>query len=252
MGAARDGRLAGRLIAALLADKNEYVRAWAIQLALDREKPQLAKLLPQFAAMAKSDPSPVVRLYLASAMQRVPVERSLGHCSKRLARHAEDAGDHNLPLMYWYAAEPLAEADPERALAFGLSCGKTIPLVRDFMLRRIGSLDTPAALAALVRALGKSSDADEQLAILRGIRSALAGQRRVEAARGMGGRLPQDCRRATIQNVRSRGDGARRHVWRRGGDGRVARLDRIARKPTPQARRDALEALLAAKDPQAW
>ena len=28
-----------------------------------------------------------------------------------LVAHAEDAGDHNLPLMYWYAAEPLADVD---------------------------------------------------------------------------------------------------------------------------------------------
>src|SRR5690349_4203471 len=84
---------------------------------------------------------------------------------------------HNLPLMYWYAAEPLAEADPERALAFGLSCGKTVPLVRDFMLRRVGSLKANSGLPAIVRALGKSKDTDEQLTILKAVRTALAGQR---------------------------------------------------------------------------
>src|SRR5262249_4799819 len=121
----------------LLADNNEYVRAWAIQLSLDGDKPQLAELLPEFAKLAESDPSQVVRLYLASAIQKVPAN-DRWTVLERLTRHAADAGDHNLPLMYWYAAEPLAEADPERALAFGLSCGKTVPLVRDFMLRRIG------------------------------------------------------------------------------------------------------------------
>ncbi len=129
------------------------MRAWAIQLSLDREQPQLAELLPQFATMAAKDASQVVRLYLASAMQRVP-EGERWDVLEKLARHAEDVNDHNLPLMYWYAAEPLAVADPERALAFGLSCGKTIPLVRDFMLRRIGSLETNAGLPALVRASG--------------------------------------------------------------------------------------------------
>ena len=34
-----------------------------------------------------------------------------------LLSHAEDANDHNLPLMYWYAAEPLADVDKSRALA---------------------------------------------------------------------------------------------------------------------------------------
>jgi putative heme-binding domain-containing protein len=96
-----------------------------------------------------------------------------------LVRHSGDAEDHNLPLMYWYAAEPLAEADPERALAFGLSCGKTMPLLREFMVRRVGGLNTGPAIALLVRALGASNNADEQLVILRGIDRALAGRRRV-------------------------------------------------------------------------
>ncbi len=34
-----------------------------------------------------------------------------------LTAHREDASDHNLPLMYWYAAEPLAEVDGRRAIA---------------------------------------------------------------------------------------------------------------------------------------
>jgi len=87
-------------------------------------------------------------------MQRIPV-KDRWTVLEHLTRHAADANDHNLPLMYWYAAEPLAEADPERALAFGLSCGKTVPLVRDFMLRRIGSLKANSGLPAIVRALGK-------------------------------------------------------------------------------------------------
>ena len=94
--------------------------------------------------MAKSDPSPVVRLYLASALQRVATGERWSMLAEPGARTPRTPSDHNLPLMYWYAAEPLAEADPERALAFGLSCGKTIPLLREFMLRRIGSLDTPS------------------------------------------------------------------------------------------------------------
>ena len=82
--------------------------------------------------------------------------------------------------MYWYAAEPLAEADPDRALTFGLNCGKTIPMLREFMMRRIGSLHENAGLASLVSALGKSSDADEQLTFLRSLNTSLAGQRHVK------------------------------------------------------------------------
>ncbi|MGD9632927.1 MAG: PVC-type heme-binding CxxCH protein, partial [Pirellulales bacterium] len=171
-------KLTAELIAEKLKDENPYVRGWAIQLALDGDNVEIAKWLPQFTAMAKDDPSPVVRLYLSSAAQKVaPAER--WELVENLASHAEDAGDHNLPLMVWYAAEPLAETDPQRALAFGLSCGKTIPKLREFMLRRIASIDSPEALAALVDGLAKSNDSAEQLAILDGIRQALRGQRQV-------------------------------------------------------------------------
>ena len=37
---------------------------------------------------------------------------SAGRSSRAWSRHAEDADDHNLPLMYWYAAEPLADGRP--------------------------------------------------------------------------------------------------------------------------------------------
>ncbi len=172
------GNLSNELIAAKLKDENPYVRGWAIQLALDRDGANAQQWLAPFAEMAANDPSPVVRLYLASALERLPFDDRWPILTG-LASHAEDNGDHNLPLMYWYAAEPLGEADPQRALAFGLACGKTIPRIRDFMLRRIASVDSPAALAALVDGLAKSSDADEQLAILDGIRQALRGQRQV-------------------------------------------------------------------------
>src|SRR5207244_10861997 len=60
------------------------------------------------------DKSPVVRLYLASAMQRLPVE-DRWEVIQALGSQAEDANDHNLPFMVWYAAEPLPTKDFNRA-----------------------------------------------------------------------------------------------------------------------------------------
>ncbi|NOZ41363.1 MAG: DUF1080 domain-containing protein, partial [Planctomycetes bacterium] len=173
------GGIDGALRDQLLADASPYVRAWTIQLALENEEIESA-FLEQMAQMARDDASPVVRLYLASALQRVAPDRRWDIVAA-LASHAEDAQDHNLPLMVWYAAEPLAEVDPARALALGLSCGKTIPLVRDFMLRRIGNLDAASSLPLLVGALGKSTDDGERIAILASLRKSLAGQRRVDS-----------------------------------------------------------------------
>ena len=56
---------------ALLDDSEQYVRAWSIQFLSEDKKPSDA-MLAKFSEMAKSDPSPVVRLYLASALQRFP------------------------------------------------------------------------------------------------------------------------------------------------------------------------------------
>ena len=54
---------------------------------------------------------------------------------KALLAHAEDADDHNLPLMYWYALEPLVAADPRQAIA--MLPDVKIPLVRQFITRRL-------------------------------------------------------------------------------------------------------------------
>ena len=163
----------------LLTDVDPYVRAWTLQLTLEGKQPSEA-FLKKMVLMARDDDSPVVRLYLASAAQRLtPGNR--WDIVTALASHAEDVTDHNLPLMLWYAAEPLAEVDTGRALKLGLSCGKTIPLVRNFMLRRIGSLDSPYSLALLVDALGKSTDNGERVAIMSSLKKSLVGQRRVDA-----------------------------------------------------------------------
>ena len=108
-------------------------------------------------------------LYLASAMQRIPA-KDRWTVLEKLTRHAADASDHNLPLMYWYAAEPLAEADPERALAFGLSCGKTCLSVRTSCSGGSEASRPIAGLPAIVRALEKSNDTDEQLTMLKAVR----------------------------------------------------------------------------------
>jgi len=75
-----------------------------------------------------------VRLYLASACQRLTVAQRLPIVEALLA-HAEDATDHNLPLMYWYATEPIVAADPAKG-ALLLAKAK-IPLLREYITRRL-------------------------------------------------------------------------------------------------------------------
>ena len=119
----------------LMADKDETIRGWAIQCALEDKKltdPIHAKLV----AMAKADKSPFVRLYLAAALQRMPLEKRWTLAEALVARE-EDANDHNLPKMLWYGIEPLVPSDKPRALQ--LAAKAKIPLIRQFIARRSAS-----------------------------------------------------------------------------------------------------------------
>ncbi len=158
-----------------LTDSNEYHRAWAIQLATGEELITEARLA-RFAELAKSDPSPVVRLYLASALQRLPL-KARWEILEGLASHGEDAKDHNLPLMVWYAAEPLAEVDASRALSLAL--GAKLPNLLPFMVRRVSALGTPEAIALLVEAIGKAPGDPIRLTLVEGLNEALKGRRQV-------------------------------------------------------------------------
>ncbi len=169
------GGLTEELAAKGLENDRPAVRAWTVQLVTEDAKPSAAAR-KRFAEMARTDASPVVRLYLASALQRLPLEQRWDML-EGLTAHAEDAADHNLPLMYWYALEPLVAKESGRALE--LASRVKVPQLLPFVARRIASLDSPAALDALVRAAALSADAKAQLALLNGVTAALKGRRQV-------------------------------------------------------------------------
>src|SRR4030095_8816602 len=88
----------------------------------------------RFEMMARNDPSQLVRLFLASALQRMGKESRWG-VAERLLGHGEDAQDANIPQMIWYGFEPLVGADPARALK--LAAAGRIPLIREQAARRV-------------------------------------------------------------------------------------------------------------------
>jgi putative membrane-bound dehydrogenase-like protein len=130
------GGLTDAIALSALKMKSEYVRAWTIQLACEDGRPSEA-LLAELARLAKDDPSPLVRLYLASAAQRIAIPQRWPILTA-LAAHAEDAKDQNLPLMLWYAAEPAVAADIARGAELLASC--QIPKVQEFITRRIAAV----------------------------------------------------------------------------------------------------------------
>jgi putative membrane-bound dehydrogenase-like protein len=159
-----------------LDDADEMIRAWTIQLAIDEQTPA-SPILAKWSELARNDPSPVVRLYLASALQRMPLEERWDILTG-LVSHADDANDHNLPLMYWYAAEPLAALDARRAAR--LAASSRIAKFREFMARRIVGLGTSESLALLIDELGQPASSTARRSLLTGIGQALRGRRHVE------------------------------------------------------------------------
>jgi putative membrane-bound dehydrogenase-like protein len=170
------GRLDGASLNALLKHKSEYVRAWSVRLLCeDRNPPQDA--LAVFRELAAEGDSPLVRLHLASCLQRL-TPAQCWPIAEALARRFEDADDANLPLMLWYAVEPLVHDDAERFVS--LAGGTRIPLIARHISRRVAELTAAEhELDDLVATLTKA-DAKNQAAILSGVLTGLQGRRTVD------------------------------------------------------------------------
>lgn len=162
------------LLLKLMDSPHDVVRGWAIQLELEDRQASPA-VLSKLAKLADDDPSSWVRLHLAAGLQRLELADRWSIASA-LAGHAVDAGDTNLVLMLWYGIEPLAGADPKRALE--LAANSQLPLIRQYTSRRIASDVSPAGLAALVAAMTAGDDTLRE-PMLVGIHEAVGARRRV-------------------------------------------------------------------------
>ena len=195
-----------------LRHPNEHVRTWAIRLLTDTwpldtvmsqrpgvkteirpaatgakrgENPKSemepgfwnsAALRAEFARLAKTDASGLVRLALASTLQRLPVSQRADLASPLVARK-EDANDHNLPLLIWYGLIPVADADPDALAALAAKC--ELPLTRSFIARRLAEdiEKDPAPLNRLLQ-LSATKPGAFKLDILSGMAAAFTGWRK--------------------------------------------------------------------------
>ena len=126
------GSLDDALLAGALKDEAPAVRGWAVRLIAQ----QWTAGVPALADLAKTEASPQVRRELASALAYLPLAQRAAIAEPLLAR-AEDAADHNIPLLLWYGIEPLVGADAERGLALAAVCRH--PRTVDFIYRRLAS-----------------------------------------------------------------------------------------------------------------
>jgi len=183
-------RLSADDVKPLLHDPDEHVRTWAVRLLSDHLPLDLAtgvpraleasidgELLAELLRVAREDPSGLVRLALASTLQRLPVAQRPGLAAALLS-HDQDAGDHNIPAMIWYGLIPLAEHDP--ATVVTLAIEGRIPAVRVWAARRVAELaaQQPGLLTALFKQATPQPRAS-QADLLAGVVAGLAGQRKL-------------------------------------------------------------------------
>ncbi|HTH49574.1 MAG TPA: PVC-type heme-binding CxxCH protein, partial [Candidatus Limnocylindria bacterium] len=118
---------------ALSGHADEHVRSWAVRLLVENPGEADEFTVTRLVELARDDPSALVRLYLASALQRLPLASRAG-LADALVRHGEDAADHNLGLMLWYGIEPLVAAKPDVGLTLALASRH--PVLREYIARR--------------------------------------------------------------------------------------------------------------------
>jgi putative membrane-bound dehydrogenase-like protein len=139
------GGLKEKDLLTLLDHQNEYIRSWAVQL-LAEDKTLSTTALVRFGDLAKKEQSAMVRLYLASAMQRTGVDNRW-EILEALIQRTEDKDDHNLPLMLWYAFEPVVPSNVTRAVDLAIKA--KVPHILPFTIQRLGSIKSAESIKAL-------------------------------------------------------------------------------------------------------
>jgi putative membrane-bound dehydrogenase-like protein len=252
---------------------DEHVRTWAIRLLtedwpLDAARGPVsvdanlaaavataaAARLDRLAAIARSDASGLVRLALASTLQRLPVPLR-PRLARALVGRDDDAADQNLPLLVWYGLIPVADADPSALVNVAAACRG--PTTRRLIARRLAALVEiqPSVVdRLLVAAIADqpAGGAGDMLGdTLAGLTAGLAGWRRAPRPASW----DQIMAAAAALPAGDAGDRSRRLADELAvvfGDGRaVAAVRALAVDATapPEARLDAVATLIDARPP---
>lgn len=126
--------------------------------------------------LARTTTSAPIRLALASSLQRLPVGLR-APLAKALAAHAEDASDHNIPLMVWYGIIPLGVTAPGDLVEIAKAC--ELPTTRKLIARRLsGDIEKQPQPVADLLAFAAGNSAAYQGDILAGLAEGFTGWRK--------------------------------------------------------------------------
>ncbi|MBI4626251.1 MAG: c-type cytochrome [Verrucomicrobia bacterium] len=190
------GGLDDVLLRAQLRHPDEHVRTWAVRLLsdawpLDTVMSVRPKWRPDFAAaektaprwqgellrLAREDNSALVRLALASTLQRLPTGQRPA-LAAALVAHREDAGDHNLPLLIWCGLIPVGDENLADLVNVARQC--ELPRTREFIARRLAEdiQAGPGPLNDLLIATAAHASPNFAADILAGVSATFAGWRK--------------------------------------------------------------------------
>ena len=125
----------------------DAVRAQIIGLAFTDGTVPSEKRIAWLESIVREERSQLVQLWIAVALQRIPVERRWP-VAEILAKVDVAPEDRNLVLMRWYGIEPLITHDPDRAMQLALGDGHRF-LSRS-IARRLATADhLPVVLTAI-------------------------------------------------------------------------------------------------------
>jgi putative membrane-bound dehydrogenase-like protein len=189
-------------------DKDEHLRAWALRLIFDNipadittryiggspssrsaftNAPVAGALssgqrdaVTTLRKLAREDASGLVRLHIASLLQKLPPEDRLD-IAGALAADERFASDEQLGRLVWYGAQPAVAAFPARALK--TLAAARMPVYRQSVARRLmlGIETHHSVVNNLVKLLGELRDEAARAQILAGMCEAVRGWRKAEA-----------------------------------------------------------------------
>ena len=173
------GGLRGDWLLSQLKNSDEHVRVWAVRFITDRMDSSTASrpaTLEALKTAAAKDQSGLVLLYIASALQYLPID-SRWDIATQLAERKEFADDRMFPNMLWLGIEPAIPREPARSVAF-LKASQ-VPMLRENIARRLAEEieKNPTAVNDLLQVAAKGP-AEVQRDILVGMSLGLKGWRK--------------------------------------------------------------------------
>ena len=162
-----------------LQHSDEHVRVWAVRLLADRVNQTTvatSEMLEALRSVAEKDPSGLVLLYVASALQELPLDARWS-IATALAERKEFASDRMFPNMLWLGIEPAIPRDPARSVE--LLKGAKVPMLRENIARRLAEEieKSPTAINDLLHVAQKAQP-EVQSDILVGMSLGLKGWRK--------------------------------------------------------------------------